>query len=390
MKSTSKTIIVIIYFIVFFGLDFFNKDRLQAPENLLWVIKATKTSFFILFMIILAYEKNFNFLKKSAFLIVLVAGHQSLLMLHQYDLVVSSAYQTIRELSLYCFPIVFLSYMSTIDEKKDKAFLATFFEVVIAIVVATTFAGFLFHIAYFKTYYQRFGFLGVLPKSITATYFYIAALIYTYYFINKNIWLKILFCITLLGSLMVGTKSIYLFIVLFIGYLFFVNKWYQKKVFYGTAIFFMVLFWIYSATIAMVLRETFHTLESLYQRKGLLTALSSYRNDIFYEVSQKYEPTWEWYSYLIGGRISFFPIYEMTIIDLIVSFGLIGMVYYLYIMYSMTSSKPPYQSCFINFSLCSVFIISIFAGQFFTNISAISYVILALFLINRSISSNHR
>jgi hypothetical protein len=338
-------------------------------------------------MIILVYEKNFGFLKKSAFLIALVAFHQTILMLHHFDLVMTSFNQTIRELSLYCFPIVFLSFIRTIDDKKDKALLCSFFEIIIAIVVATTYIGFLFSVPYFATYNTRFGYLGILPKSITATYFYISALIYTYYFINKNIKVKALFYLTLIASLLVGTKSIYLFVLLLAGYLFFVNKWYKKKLFYSIVTFFALLFWMNRTIITIALKKIFHSFFALYYKKGLLTAVSSFRDENFYKVSQKYEPTWEWYNYLIGGRISNFPIYEMTIIDLIVSFGLIGMIYYLYILRSMTASSAPYSSCFVKFSLCSVFIISIFAGQFFTNISAISCVILALFLINRSMSN---
>jgi hypothetical protein len=390
MKSISKTIVIVLYFISFFVLDFFNKKQINASEQLLFAIKTTKTFFYILFIVILLYERNLGFLKKAALPIALVAGHQSLLMMHQYDLVVTTGAKTIRELSLYCFPIVFLSYMSTISSKKDKALLAVFYEVIIIVVVVSTFAGFLFSIPYFRTYSQRFGYLGVLPRSITATYFYISAIIYTYHFRDKSTWLKILFFLTLFGSLLVGTKSIYLFLLLFIIYLFFVNKWYLKKTFYGSILFFIVLFWIFGTTIILALRKVFFTLENVYKKNGLLSAISSYRNDIFFELSKKYEPTWEWYNYLIGGRISSLPTYEMTIIDLIVSFGFIGMAFYLYIVYSLSSCKPPNQCCFINFSLCSVFIISIFAGQFFVNISAISYVVLSLFLVNRSISSNHK
>ncbi len=390
MKSNSKTIILILYFAVFFVLDFFNKDQVHASEDLLWVIKAIKTTFLLLFIAILIYEKNWYSLKNSAFLATLVVIHQGLLLVDHYDMIVAGSYDTIRELSLYCFPIVFLSFIGTITEKKDKALLAIFFETLIVIVVATTFAGFLFSIVYFKTYYVRFGYLGVLPKSITATYFYISAIIYTYHFIDKNTWLKILFPLTIFGSLLVGTKSIYLFLLLFVIYLVFINKWYQKKTFYGSILFGVVLFWTFGTAIILALRKVFFTLENVYHKKGLLSAISSYRNDIFFELSQEYAPTWEWYNYLIGGRISSLSTYEMAIIDLIVSFGLIGMAFYLYMMYSLTSCKPPNQCCFINFSLCSVFIISIFAGQFFTNISAISYVVLALFLVNRSISSNHK
>jgi len=390
MKLNSKAIIIILYFTVFFVLDFFNKDQVHVSENLLWVIKATKSSFFLLFIAILIYDKNWSSLKNSAFLATLVLIHQGLLMVDHYEMIVASSYDTIRELSLYCFPIVFLSYIGTITENKDKDLLAVFFEAIIVIVVVTTFTGFLFSIVCFKTYYLRFGYLGVLPKSITATYFYISAIIYTYHFIDKSTWLKILFCFTLFGSLLVGTKSIYLFLLLFISYLFFSNKWYLKKSFYGSILFFIVLFSIFGTTIILALRKVFFTLENVYNKKGLLSAISSYRNDIFFELSKKYEPTWEWYNYLIGGRISSLSTYEMTIIDLIVSFGVIGMAFYLYVVYSLSSCKPPNQCCFINFSLCSVFIISIFAGQFFTNISAISYVVLSLFLVNRSISSNHK
>ena len=347
MKSNSRTIIVVLYFIVFFVLDFFNKDQVHVSEDLLWLIKAIKSTFLLLFLSILIYDKNWSSLKNSAFLATLVAIHQGLLLFDHYDMIVAGSYDTTRELLLYCFPLVFLSYIGTITEKEDLALLAVLFEVIILIVVATTFAGFLFSIVYFKSYFLRFGYLGVLPKSITATYFYISALIYTYHFIDRSTWIKILFTLTLFGSLLVGTKSIYLFLFLFTIYLFIFNKWYQKKVFYGSVLFIAILFWVYGSTIILALRKVFFTLENVYQKRGLLSAVSSYRNDIFFELSQKYQPTWEWYNYLIGGRISSLPTFEMTIIDLVVSFGFIGMAYYMYNIHSLTSCKPPNHCCFI-------------------------------------------
>jgi hypothetical protein len=150
MKLNSKAIIIILYFTVFFVLDFFNKDQVHVSENLLWVIKAIKSSFFLLFIAILIYDKNWSSLKNSAFLATLVVIHQGLLMVDHYEMIVASSYDTIRELSLYCFPIVFLSYIGTITEKKDKDLLAVFFEAIIVIVVVTTITGFLFSIVCFK------------------------------------------------------------------------------------------------------------------------------------------------------------------------------------------------------------------------------------------------
>ncbi|MBS7787523.1 hypothetical protein KIH23_09465 [Flavobacterium sp. CYK-55] len=382
MKYTLKAKSVLLYFILFFALDFFNKDQLNVPENVLWVVKSIKMIFLTLFSFILISEKNINFLKKIGFLVALIVIHQGLLLQHHSDLVIQSLFQTIREMLLYCFPIVFATYINTVNQNQDKVVLSILFEIIILIVATTTIVGFFFSIPYFKTYYARFGYLGVLPKSITATYFYISAILYTYQYREKNFYLKALFFLTVFASLLVGTKGIYLFLVIFTSYLFYILRWYKEKLFYSVALFFMLFFWFYKETLILTLRKVFHTIEVLYHEKGLLSALSSYRSDIFCDLSKKYQPTWEWYNYLVGGRISNYPIYEMTIVDLVVSFGIIGMIYYLYTVYLLMSVSNSHQSRFLNFSLCSVFIISIFAGQFFINISAISYVTLALFLIN--------
>lgn len=388
MNSKTKTRIVVFYFATLLVLDLFNKEQAGAAPFLLTTIKTIKTAFVFLFISIVWNEKKWGIIKKITPLISLIFFQQWLLFSNHYTLFDSGLMYTIRELLLYCFPIIFLLFLFSINDSENLKVVQKCFQTMIWIIVITTILGFVFSISFFQTYYYRFGYIGILPKSITATYFYIAAISYSYSFFSKKIESKLLFICTLFSSLLVGTKGIYLFIALFFLYVFIVKKGYLKSVFYVALVSCLILIGIFRNSLLMFFKKTFSVVYDLYLNEGFFTSIMSLRNKNFHTISQKYEPYWHWYNYFIGGRITTFPIFELTIIDLFVSFGLFGASYYLYNMYFLISSPASRKSSFFNFSLSSIFIISIFAGQFFTNISAISYVIIAFFIINNATSIN--
>lgn len=384
MKVSLKAYLILSYLIVLFVVDIFNKVQVDVQNTFLIGIKTIKTVFLVVFSIVLLKEKNYKPFHKLGFLALLFILGQGTLMIKEYDFMLSCLPGAVRDLSLYCFPIVFISFLNTINEAKTIDRLALLFEVLIVLVVVSTLLGFMFSINFLSTYNQyRFGYLGLLPKSITATYFYISALVYTNYNISNNLKMKVLFGTTLLASLLVGTKGIYLFIPMLLSYNVIKHKYYLNRKFYFIVVPVVVALVCFQRLIFAFLQEKFVIIYSLYQQEGFLTSFMSLRDKIFFTNVEKYKHYWEWYNILIGGRISAFTLFEMSIVDLFVFFGFIGMIYYLKTIYSLMMNKMVKPSQFYVFSLSSIFFVSIFAGQFFINISAISYVIVAFYIIRQ-------
>ena len=128
----------------------------------------------------------------------------------------------------------------------------------------------------------------------------------------------------------------------------------------------------------------FTSFMKLYEAKGLVTALTSFRDLIFINNKDLYLEKWNWWNYLIGGKIPNAKLFESSIWDLIVFFGVIGVCLYVYVLSENIFKFYSKSNYFSNFSIFSVFLISILAGQFFINISGISYFLITLFLIRSS------
>lgn len=388
MKLINKSNLILVYIVVLFLVDILNKKTLDLSDETLLLIKMTKTIFYIIFVALLVKDKDYRFIKPLGILLFLFLINQAFLIIRNPNLGISNVVPNIRELLLYCFPFIF-SYI--LYSQEDKVFvkrLTVLFEIIIWIVLSTTILGFLFNIDLFLTYNQnRFGFMGLMPKSITATYFYIGALIYAYYSMMRFNKLKILFFLLLLGSILVGTKGIYLLLFLLAAFHFINQKWYFNKTFYIVGTITIAALILFREKCINFIKSTFYILYDLYQREGLLTALTSMRSRNLITNSNKYEPFWEWYNFLIGGRISLFSLFEMSIVDLTVFFGIFGAIYYLINIYKLTVAVRSQKSSFFLFSIFSLFFVSIFAGQFFINISAITYIIIVFFLLNKMIDT---
>src|SRR5690606_3193739 len=287
-----------------------------------------------------------------------------------------------RILALLFFPLIFSSYIFFLPKDPPKILYTLFYSILI-LVIATIFMGLFWEIKFFKTYLSRFGYLGLMPKSITASYFFISAISLLYYIsvIKNNKQICWLFIVTLITSLLVGTKSIYLFVFLLFAFHFIKYKFYQKKIIYISLLSAVLFFLFFNEFLYDQGKIYFKSLFDLYEIKGLLTALTSMRDEIFIDNIKNYNGVWEWYNYLIGGKVPSFKLYENSVFDLYSCFGILGTGIYLSVFYKNMIMMMSTRNSFVIFYLISVFIISILAGQFFLNISAISYFILSFYLI---------
>ncbi|MFT4673346.1 MAG: hypothetical protein ACI9R6_000230 [Saprospiraceae bacterium] len=237
-------------------------------------------------------------------------------------------------LSRYLFIFSILLFYDGLDKLPvDKKVLTTF-EWVIIINTVAIFIGFLFDVKTLETYQSsRFGFNGLFLVPSIATFFYAISLSYLAFQFKKNTRYKILFSIVLLAGLLVGTKALLLFVILTLAHLFFLNKWYLNKLFYGFLVVAASLLVLYKNTVLSVLEKTFAILLSVYQESGFITMVTSYRNiNLQTDLVNMADAHWGFVNYLVGGTNFTKYRVEFDFIDVLLFFGIAGgglyLVYY--------------------------------------------------------------
>lgn len=390
-QKYNPQLLLCIFLIVVFGLDILNKFEFSKIQPWLSIIKFGKTIFYIYFLILFLVKSKDETLKTGlAILLFFFFTGQFLIYsgLQSFNSILNEITLNFRHLSLLFFPLIFVGFLS-FSKSKDNDKLRKVFLILILIVVTTTFLGAVTNFNFFRTYSvgSRVGYSGLMPRSITATYFYISAIIFLYdnYFYNKKNSFGFLLLITIAASLLVGTKAIYLFILFLAAFHFFNHRIYLKKLFYLLAAIVGTGFILFKEVIIRNFLQFFDVLINLYREKGLLTAVMSYRDEIFIRNYENYTEHWSVLNYLIGGKLADSSLFEISIIDLISFFGFLGAVIYLFLfLRGLNNFKNISKSNFYCFSIFSVLMISIFAGQFFLNISGVSYFLISIFLISKT------
>ena len=241
------------------------------------------------------------------------------------------------------------------------------------LVLTTVLFGFFLQIGVFKTYNgSRFGYNGILSKSINSSYYFILSIIYFYS--SKEIKLhKTLLIINSFACLFVGTKALLLFLILFSFFLFFLrynNIYYVIKKHLNKSIILLSLFFL------MI----------YFTPKKYLIRLSSFRFVIVEDLYNNYSNWWSFHNLLFGGWNPNFIgwnkniITELSIIDSFIFFGFLGFTMLTWFLIRFLSKSSFFFNVYFLFS----FIISFFAGQFFINTTAAFYCLLAYLLMSNS------
>ncbi|WP_353118432.1 WecB/TagA/CpsF family glycosyltransferase [Myroides odoratus] len=296
----------------------------------------------------------------------------------------------LREWMLYGSGIVMAFFFKSLYLKGTSSAFTFTLRLTLGVIVAiccSIIIGFIFEILLFKTYRGglRFGYTGLLHKSVAATYFFIGSICLSYYYAYiQQRWSAWLFYLILSSSFLVGTKGIYLFHGLFFLYICWTYRWYKKIAFYlgvvGVCLG-AILLGIYSK---IEYSTTYKLFQSIYQEHGLVTSLMSFRNEIFAEKAALYGQRWLFGNYFVGGKLPELGLFEMSFVDLYVFFGGFGLIYVLFLYYksSIILYKENKDKQYLFFCSMSVLIISIFVGQLFVNFSSLFFILWVLFLIN--------
>ncbi len=254
------------------------------------------------------------------------------------------------------------------------------FEYIIIINTVLVFIGFLCSVHFFKSYTgDRFGYNGLFVNSSTGSYIYVISL---FYFLNKfreNFLLNPLAIFILLGSILVGTKAVYLsvfFILLF--YLLTYTK--NKNIVIGVSLVLIGLL-----IFGYLSFFQFGVFNDIREKDGLLSTLLSFRNYNFINDTLPFiEDNWHVVNYFLGGVNDFSLKSEMGFIDLLFFFGIIGSLAYLITLLKvfLTFKLNKISTLFLFVVISLIFI----AGNFFTY----SNIAIYLLIIRESFKEHNR
>lgn len=389
-KQNDRLIIISGLFIVLqLILDFIGTRWLTGPEitTFLVVAKGIKSLFLLLMIVVLFQRKVYLPLYGLFGLGILVFLGQ--LTLHGSWREIPWG-EVSREWMLYGGGIIIAFFFQTLHRQGTSSKLTFMLYFTIGVILAVCFSvllGILFDIPLFKTYRGglRFGYTGVLHKSITATYFFIGSICLSYYYTYRQPKVRPwIFFVILCSSFIIGTKGIYLFNGFFFVYVCWVHQVYKKRLFYGIITLIGVVLVLFRDQIMTRLNSTYLLFQSIYQEHGWLTSLMSFRNEILKEKAVVYFEKWQGSNYLFGGKLWNQGLFEMSLVDLYVFCGGIGSICVVYLYYKggLIHPKEKETKQYIFFCYLSILIISIFAGQLFVNFSSIFFILWVLFLIN--------
>mgnify|MGYP001822361337 CR=1 FL=1 len=231
-------------------------------------------------------------------------------------------------------PVSFLLFYPLLEKGDIMSKLMRLFELFFFFNVAMMLLGLVFGIDIFRTYYPyaRLGFMGFYNSNNQASYYFILMMMYYYYrtFYQGARPYKLI--LTVLVSLLIGTKKIYFVLPLLVFYDFVAFRRYANR-YYLTGLAVLAVtgafFW---QPISQLVRDKFWVFFDVWKEQGLLTALASMRN-LHLEITfnELVQAKWHWHNYLIGGAEFYNTRSEMEFFDIFFFFGLAGVIIYVWL-----------------------------------------------------------
>ncbi|HLS29336.1 MAG TPA: hypothetical protein VK021_00625 [Flavobacteriaceae bacterium] len=360
-KNISIEHLLILVLLLFFGTEAYNKLSWFSSWEKNDLQKILKAVVFISLGVGLLFRNYKVLLSLLALCLIFIIG--------QWQLAEGLSEENLIYLSKFLFPILLFSFFNEVRLRSSKS-LFNVYEFLVLFNSLLIILGFIFDIIYFKTYSgKRFGYSGLMITSATATYFYCIAIFY--FFIRyKTIqnW-KFLGCV--LAAILVGTKSIYLFLALF-GAFYIIRYVRSKKL----KFIFLFLVSVLAVLLGIYLLYYNPVFSEIRSSQGIISAILSYRDQLFIERTLPFiEQNWSFTNYLFGGASDFETRPQLEFFDLFYFWGIIGSVIYLLLYYhSFKPLKLPKQEEW--FFFISLIIIMFLAGNFFYNASIPIYLLI--------------
>ncbi|MEM6718256.1 MAG: hypothetical protein AAF611_02975 [Bacteroidota bacterium] len=374
IKANTLFFVVLSTILLFLAFDFTTKfSNVNSYKGFSRFSAIPKTLFEILLFVLLL--KNFKKVKKHLWIVGALVLITALGLLISNDtitreLVTSKAY----DLNKYLYSFFFAFAILSLDEKKQYSITKSIVNIFIIIGIINALCMLLGMFTDFETlrsypYTKRFGYNGFFVKTSETSFMYILLIITTYYQYIQTKKLSIgLCCLFFMGiSLLIGTKIVWLMIMLIVATHFLLHENKVIRIIAQTGIVLLLtsIFLFYQAIEKMII-NAFSFGPYIYDNHGFMAVLTSKRNILLNETMQYLSENGSFYNYLIGGINTREHGVQFEIVDILLFFGFLGLIFFsilVYRVYFNTYAGKLKVALFVAFML-----VVCFAGNFFTSI----------------------
>jgi len=370
LSKIEKSHFIFLFLLIFFGIEALNKVQDYYFGLHFEIQKYLKGLCLAGILIYFLFKDRIKLFALTVFLILFCLG--------QYFLTESFTSPAIIGFLKYFFFLSLILFFTEINSAKGEIKAFTLFEIILWVNNSIILISSLFGLEIFESYPgDRWGYNGLFMASSNSTYFYIIAILYFVIYNSKTYYKNALFWFTLLASLLIGTKSIYLAIIL-IGLVLTIRLVKKLKLKVIIASFFL----LFSAALGYIFFST-DLFSEIIKQEGWLTAILSYRDQLFIKDTIPYiQEHWETIHYFIGGLSNPYVRPQLELIDLWLYFGFLGMILYLFVFAKsyFNFSLAFYSKCL----LAILFIVPFITGNFFYNASVPIYLVVLKLAIIKS------
>lgn len=280
----------------------------------------------------------------------------------------------------YAYPIV-LYYLIRFLSLKIKYFEEIVLRLMFSIFLlqaTVVLLGFILKVDWLYSYGpNRFGFSPLIASINETSLFFICGLLYFYWYQfiykDRSVGGGIFLAFFSLASVLVGTKSIYVFLFMLLGYHFLTHFRNRKQV--------VVTLGIMASVMVIFILLVYPFFHSVASKAGILNSISSLRYDLIHE---RFIPliteNWVFANYLFGGNNTWEHFVEMDLVDLFSLSGLIGICIIIFLYFR---SVFRFKSKFGYFCAISFFLIANMSGHFmWSGVNAL-YLVMFVLLVQR-------
>ena len=350
---------VFVFFLLVLISDFYYKYYTLDSKGGLRLTLYVKIAIGVTFFIFIARNKFYKKINAILFFGLLAISLLSFLQLcHNNTILIVESY------GRYYFGIIVLFFFINEKVSIDQVFFKRFLSCIIIINFIFIIFGYLNNLQIFRTYYgSRFGFNGIFKSTSVASYFYIFSICY-YTLKKKSTFDIFVLVLTVVSAIFVGSKSIYGFIIyaLVVKVLLLV---YKKQSFISGKTFFIGSSILIISSILLFLKQIMNlhsTLREVMENDGVLSAVFSYRDVHFRNTLIDVNNNFELGNFIYGGLSCVRRYTEISIVDLFITFGLVGLIIYILLLYL---NIPKIKDRYTIFLLLGILGIIFLRGNFF-------------------------
>ena len=376
-KEKALTTIISFFFFVVIASDFcykYSRIYLDETINFLPIIKSFIA---IVFLSILWSLRQIN--RKDAYALILITAPAIIHLFLSNPVEIRSFINIIGK---YVFGIITMLFIFRTHKMLLENVLANSLICLSIINFLCIILGFYFDIYVFETYAGgRFGYNGILKSTSVASYFYMFTLTYICLKPRKNFFDKTWFILLLVSSIFVGSKSLlaFIFLIFFaisIKHLSKRQTLVSQKFFYIISSAFGIILALLLLKLYFILNPTFN---QILTQQGFFTAFFSFRDitaiNVFNAINEGYQIN----DFLFGGIFKLSKFTETALLDLFLTFGLVGAFFYIYFI---KQNLPRVYSPFTQFVLYFIFLLILLRGNFlyYPSVLFVSFFVIPLIL----------